>query len=164
MISLSDEMADTIEEQIGIYLSNNGVRTDFAELRAKLFGGVCYAALPNSFVIDPYGVIRKCTVNLKDDKNKVGQIIDGVNYSMNFYALADWTKTQITNSECVNCCIYPVCMKRGCIAGVVNGDNNCKVNKKAIFSYLQNLSKLAFSYQLNLDELGENDEQVVEME
>lgn len=40
-------------------------------------GGVCYAAMPNSFVIRTDGSLLKCTVALDDERNIIGKIASG---------------------------------------------------------------------------------------
>jgi uncharacterized protein len=150
----STETHDAAESQLGEYMLTNNIRSDFAELRVQLFGSICYASKPTSFVIDPYGKIRKCTVALKDEVNTVGEIIDETNYYFNTYRLAEWTKTTLDDSECAKCCIYPVCMKRGCTSAMINGAKKCTYNKDAIFIYLRKLADMAYNQIKESDEIS----------
>jgi uncharacterized protein len=133
------------EKMIGNFILDNGVRSDFSTLRTQKFRGVCYASKPNEFLIDPYGCIRKCTVHLKADYNIVGRIIDDRTYEIDKAALAQWIKTTLNDPECENCCVYPVCMQRGCTAAIFNGGNECGYVKAAIFSYLQHMADIAYT-------------------
>jgi uncharacterized protein len=143
-----DILADA-EEKIGEYVLMNNIRSDYAERHIQIFGAICYASKPNSFVVDPYGIIRKCTVALKDEKNIVGEILDESHYFINTYKLAAWTKAQVDDSECADCCIYPVCMQRVCTNSMINRKNVCTYNKSAVFNYLGKLADLAYRRQIN---------------
>ena len=132
------------EIEIGDYFANHETQNDFAELRASLFGGVCYAAKRNSYLIDSYGCIRKCTVDLHGEDNCVGQIIDSSTFTIDVRALARWTETRIQTPECTNCCIYPTCMGRTCPHSALSDNHTCRTNKKAIFHYLEIIAHRAY--------------------
>lgn len=91
--------SEIAEEIIGEYFATSDIRNDFSLLRCQTFGEfvmqVCY-----SYAIDAKGAIRKCTVCLTDEKNKVGEIIDRENFHMNFYALSQWTECKLSLDEC----------------------------------------------------------------
>jgi radical SAM protein with 4Fe4S-binding SPASM domain len=115
-----------------------------SDYQIQTFGVVCYASKPNSFVVDPYGKIRKCTVALKDEKNIVGEILDESNYYINNYILARWTKVKLKDAECDDCCIYPACMQRGCADAMIGGQKGCVYNKSAVFNFLSKLADIAY--------------------
>lgn len=79
--------------------------------RLNPFGWMCYAAKINSFIIDYDGILRKCTVALDEERNKVGDL-----YSecwLDEERLSWWTSYDLFD-ECVECNIYPICYGRKC--------------------------------------------------
>ena len=91
---------------------------------------ICYAARPNSFVIDEYGKIRKCTVALDQDYNVVGQIKENGEYTLNLYKLSKWTESRVRNEKCNNCECLPACYRTGgCPNMFFDGTPNCSINK-----------------------------------
>lgn len=132
------ELAGT---RIGEYFANNDTKTDFAQLRANLFGGVCYAAKHNSFLVDAHGCIRKCTVDLHNEENYVGQIHGTNDFSIDIRSLAKWVESQSHFPECESCMIYPVCMGRSCPLATLKKTSNCKTNKAAIYAFLDSLAE-----------------------
>lgn len=75
-------------------------------------GLVCYAADPSVFTFDVDGTIRKCTFDLEDNANIVGQVING-SVLLNSDQMARWTNYDTYNS-CKECNIYPVCYGKKC--------------------------------------------------
>jgi uncharacterized protein len=154
-----DGLVAMAENSIGEFIATNGIKSDYANLRTKRFGGVCYASAPNSFLIDAEGIVRKCTVHLHSDDNKVGQIKDSNEFSLDSNALLKWTETELSNDDCNECCIYPVCMKRGCTSAVLSGNNECRYNKDAIFNYLSKIIENAYNRALSKKDVA-NDSNV----
>ena len=127
--------------RIGEYFANNDTKTDFAQLRASLFGGVCYAAKQNSFLVDAHGCIRKCTVDLHGEENCVGQIHSSNSFSIDVRSLAKWVESKSHFPECESCVIYPVCMGRACPLATLKNASQCQTNKEAVYSFLDSLAK-----------------------
>lgn len=101
--------------------------------------------MPTSYAIDAKGVIRKCTVCLTDEKNKVGEIIDRENFHMNFYALSQWTECKLSLDECNNCEFYPVCVSRLCPNAVLEGSTECRFNKQAVYRHIELVADMLYS-------------------
>ncbi len=78
----------------------------------KPFSMMCYAANPNTFVVDYDGSIEKCTVALDLDLNKVGHLTEqGASFDLNKFA---WWTDYDNREECKKCAIYPLCYGRKC--------------------------------------------------
>ena len=142
-------VSEYAEIQIGEYFAKHETQGDFSILRASLFGGVCYAAKRNSFLIDSYGCIRKCTVDLHSDENYVGQIVDSSHFTIDVRSLAKWTETKTSIPECENCCIYPTCMGRTCPHSALSDNQTCRTNKEAIFNYLEIVASQSYAALLD---------------
>lgn len=91
---------------------------------------VCKMALPNSYVIDPYGNLSKCTVYYKDDITQVGKILKDGTFSFNDN-LTIWDNNKI-DVRCKSCKIFPLCANRDCPYSKINnlGLENCRPNRK----------------------------------
>jgi uncharacterized protein len=67
----------------------SGIMSDYAgvinfdDVLAKIDTHVCYAALPNNFVIRADGRLQKCTVALNNLENTVGTLVRGGEISIN---------------------------------------------------------------------------------
>ena len=79
------------------------------------------------YVIDAKGAIRKCTVCLTDEKNKVGEIIDRENFHMNFYALSQWTE---------------------CKLSLVEGNTECRFNKQAVYRHIELVADMLYNKRM----------------
>lgn len=74
-------------------------------------GLVCYAWRDNSFSVRPDGVISKCTINLYNETNKIGDIR---NYKDGFYS-GSWDADKVgIPGKCAYCVKYPICLKVNC--------------------------------------------------
>ena len=100
------------------------------------------------YVIDAKGAIRKCTVCLTDEKNKVGEIIDRENFHMNFYALSQWTECKLSLDECSNCEFYPVCVGRLCPNAVLEGNTECRFNKQAVYRHIELVADMLYNKRM----------------
>ena len=140
--------AEIAEEILAEFFASSDVKNDFSLLRCQTFGEICYASLPNSFVVDANGNIRKCTVSLGEEKNKVGIIEDSRTFHMDFYSLSKWTECRKNSDECDSCTVYPVCMARLCPNAVISGDNQCRMNKYTIFKYIESVVEQMYQKSL----------------
>jgi radical SAM protein with 4Fe4S-binding SPASM domain len=144
----SESTLSVSEEQIAVHMLTQDVNSDYSLRHITRFGAVCYASMPNSFVIDPKGTIRKCTVNIQDEKNVVGRIIDSEYFEINYYALSAWTEATVETEECKSCCYQPVCMRRNCTSAMVAGKNECTLNKSAVSRYIDALAEKLFNERI----------------
>lgn len=78
-------------------------------------GSVCYAASPWSFVIRPNGVVNKCTVALRDERNAVGLLREDGDLGLNAERMGLWVDTDDTSdSGCQTCFFRPACQGAAC--------------------------------------------------
>lgn len=70
-----DYFSDIVITEYTRYCLRNNIVSDLWGMKAVPFCGNCYAANPNYFAIDPRGVLRKCTVSIKESYNDVGRIL-----------------------------------------------------------------------------------------
>ena len=105
----------------------------------KPFGLICYAGMPNSFVISPQGNIMKCTVELYNDLNSVGTIKNGC-FELYDEKITKWTKTDsdvLTNRGCKDCVFLPLCMGKCCGFSNARGLKKCPIQINMINEYLE---------------------------
>ncbi|MDR0999843.1 MAG: radical SAM protein [Clostridiales bacterium] len=122
-----DEEANKSRE-IAKIVSRLRIKNTSADFFSQPFQGVCYASKHNTFVIDYDGSVRKCTVMLDSDKNKVGQLLENGEMLISHSENSCWVcKENRLKSHCKECKILPVCFGGRCAANVVkNGfDDNC---------------------------------------
>ncbi len=74
LVMAKSEYLSAVDDIVRRY-EDTGTRID--NVRAKIDSHVCYAALPNNFVIRSNGLLQKCTVALYDERNTVGMIGNG---------------------------------------------------------------------------------------
>jgi len=77
------------------------------------FSIMCYAANPDSIIIDADGGIKKCTVALDSDNNCVGEVLENGNMKIIDYKFSWWTHYGKTDS-CQDCGIFPICYGKKC--------------------------------------------------
>lgn len=131
----SEDMCDPALEQyirmeVIDFVTENEVKTDLPILLTSFGSQICYAARPNSFVIDEYGNIRKCTVALDHEYNVVGHINESGEYNLNLYKLSKWIESRMRNEKCNNCECLPACYRvGGCPKMFFEGIPDCSINK-----------------------------------
>lgn len=76
---------------------------------------ICYAAKQNSLVIGADGSLAKCTVNFEDPKNQFGNILS-CDLESFLLSSMEYCNSMHSKSECIKCCIYPLCFGRQCPA------------------------------------------------
>lgn len=124
-------IANNVDESIDNYLSkainyskSKGINLLVLDSMIGRNKFICYASNPNSLVFDYDGSIRKCTVSIDSDLNKVGYISDG-NLFFDDNKFAYWVNNDIQES-CKICPIFPACYGKKC-PNVYKSDENCKM-------------------------------------
>lgn len=149
--SFSDTMCDPsmelyFREAIIDYVVDNEILSDIPLILTSFGSQVCYAAKPNSYVIDEKGIIRKCTIALDKEFNEVGKIQDADNYSVNLYRLSKWTESRISTQKCFSCECRPACGgTAGCPKIFFSDDPNCGFNRHLANYYIDRLSEHLYS-------------------
>ncbi len=103
------------------------------------FGMICYAGKSNSLVIDPEGKILKCTVELYNSSNVVGNINDGF-FNIETDTMNRWTEIDLNVLEkrkCSKCTFLPLCMSRCCGYANMSGTKRCPIQVSLIDDYLE---------------------------
>jgi uncharacterized protein len=80
----------------------------------ELFGPVCYAARPNSFVIGPDGSVYKCSVAFDNPLNRIGRLLADGQMELDEEKLALWVSDGVTDNECRDCQLFPRCQGASC--------------------------------------------------
>lgn len=104
----------------------------------QIFGCICYAALPNSFVVDSCGKVYKCTIAFQDPHNNLGNILKKGILNIDIKLLQQWTiaTNEITN-DCKICALLPLCLGKSCpLSNFNKKEKNCPTIKKYIKEYL----------------------------
>lgn len=73
-------------------------------------GMLCYAYKSSTYVIQPDGIISKCTLNLYNDINCIGSLSTGEYRTTNYFTNIIKKK----NAKCKECVKYPICLKADC--------------------------------------------------
>lgn len=109
---------------------------------------ICYGRKPNSFAIDVNGQILKCTTKLiYDEKNKVGNIIDG---TVDNNKLKYWVDEYDYEEKCLQCKYFPLCRGGACPIDIIDNHNRvCQRKRKHIEEYMDIL-KYSNSFDLEL--------------
>ena len=68
---------------------------------------ICYAAMPNTFVIRSDGSLAKCTVALKNPKNHLGYLTQSGTFDFDSENCTPWLKSLQTNNKDVLACPLP---------------------------------------------------------
>lgn len=125
------------------FIAENEVISDIPLLYTSFGSQICYAAKPNSFVIDSKGIIRKCTVALNKDYNEVGIIRDRYNFNINLFKLAKWTEINFNNNRCNRCSCLPTCNgTHGCPLKIVSKakeERGCNININLAEAYIDKI-------------------------
>ena len=104
---------------------------------------VCYAGKESSLVIDPNGVLMKCTVCLDDDINIIGDVRNGINETK----IKKWLlreKDIDTSKACDSCKIYPICFGVSCPYdrfALEHNNEKCANRIKDVLLYVKILSE-----------------------
>lgn len=104
---------------------------------------VCYAGKQSSLVIDPKGLLMKCTVCLDEDVNIIGDIWNGINESrLNKWLVRE--ENVYCDCNCIHCKIYPICFGVSCPFdrfGEKHNQEKCINRNKDVLLYIKTLSQ-----------------------
>ena len=96
----------------------------------------CFATDPYSYVINADGLLYKCTMDMSDTSQAIGNVEDGVKIGD---SMIEWTMPTLPE-QCNKCILLPIC-QGGCRAGrLLNINmNDCAIKKQSIEFTLENL-------------------------
>lgn len=121
-----DESASN-KQLIKLVKDNSPLSLELANKHYHTFKSLCcYAANPYQIAIDYDGTLKKCTFDLDNPKNIVGNLFDIA--PVNLHNFASWTNYKI-QEKCYNCSVYPVCFGKKC-PNTYPHNNYCKVIKQ----------------------------------
>lgn len=149
---LQDESLPVLEDKADFYLRNC---IEYAIDRGLLSGIdeffqpnlICYAALPNHFVIGSDGTIYKCTVALDNPANRVGRLLPSGQVVIDDQLMALWVANDGENdSICGRCKVYPVCHGAACpLIRIESNTKPCHPIKENTGEWIRLLAKEASS-------------------
>ncbi|MDE6947172.1 MAG: hypothetical protein K2P14_08325, partial [Anaeroplasmataceae bacterium] len=86
-----------------------------------LKNSICQAAYRNAYVIVPNAKLLKCTCDLDNENNEIGQLVNG-DFCIDQSKLADWIIYDYTEDEkCVSCPQYASCYRNTCPLNRIKG-------------------------------------------
>lgn len=104
------------KEAINMFYEDNGIqKNEKSPASVNLFESVCHSVLPNEFIIDASGNIRKCKHN-NDNNTIIGTIIHG-NFDIDFSKYLKWiipNDRLLQKNNCSSCFYYPCCQGVAC--------------------------------------------------
>lgn len=104
------------KEAIKMFYEDNKIQTIEAnQMHVNLFESVCHSALPNEFIIDISGNIRKCKHN-NNTHTIIGTIVNG-NFDINFPEYLKWiipSDSLLYKNDCFHCFYFPCCQGVAC--------------------------------------------------
>ena len=136
---MSGEVISYADLQMLKYLNEKKVDAGATYSIFNPFGMICYAGKANSLVIDPSGRILKCTVELYNSSNVIGDIEDGA-FNIDDEKMKQWTEVdlQVLEERKCNICIFlPLCMSRCCGYAHMSGVKRCPIQVAFIDDYLE---------------------------
>ncbi len=108
-------------------------------------GSVCYAASPWSFVIRPNGLVNKCTVALRDQRNAVGNLDASGELNLDQERMSLWVDTDDTSDTgCQSCFFQPSCQGAACpLVRMEEGRRPCPPTKVWIGPTIETYARIA---------------------
>ncbi len=107
---------DIYNEALKMFFEENNINNKLERtLSTNLFESVCNSTMPNNFIIDSFGNIRKCRHN-NNSQTVIGTIING-EFEIDFSKFLKWTTPNhrlIYKKGCVDCFYYPCCYGAAC--------------------------------------------------
>jgi len=95
--------------------SRVSIKTDLYKLAFMPCGYMCYAADPNSLLIDSQGILRKCTCELDGEEMAIGRLLSDGTAEIDNEKMGRWCgNVARLNKRCDNCSYSPVCIGGGC--------------------------------------------------
>lgn len=119
------------------------------------YGRVCYASIPNHFVVSSDEKLRKCTFDMPeyDAFNCVGDISDGI-LNIDGFKLANFAAPKFYNQKCLQCDILPICMNMSCPkTNLHREDRECSMDKRLVDKVYEAKYRLAQDGNLSLTTL-----------
>ena len=107
-------------------------------------GMLCYAFKSNSYLIQPNGVVSKCTLNLYSSFNKLGDLQSGVFDIENTFNTAIIKK----NKKCQECIKYPICLKADCNM-MTKGEMECDPDMANLHQILPFICNSSYNCETN---------------
>lgn len=110
---------------------NKGINITRLNTAFSRYGRVCYASIPNHFVVSADEKLRKCTFDMPefDDFNCVGDISDAI-LSVNRIKSSNFETPKHYNDKCMKCDILPICMNMSCPKTNLHRENiNCSIDR-----------------------------------
>jgi len=142
-INICDQRTAVNEEMSLMAMAlEEGFSLDGWKESMQMFGSICYAADPRSFVIGADGTIYKCTVAFNDPRNQIGKIsADGrLKINENLHRL--WTSSgEEVDSDCQECAYRPPCQGNNCPLVRLNGGKQCATVKTEFVRMLPLLAR-----------------------
>lgn len=87
---------------------------------------ICRASLPNYFVVDFGGELKKCSHLLDYPGNQIGQLNEDGSTTLNVIENSKWVyRDFMTRDDCKDCKILPLCMGKRCPIDLVNNCFRC---------------------------------------
>lgn len=131
-----------LEKYKGRKLRIEADRTNF-----MCYGGICYAASKNNFVIGSDGTVYKCTVAFKDEGNRIGKVYADGTMEIDESKYKFWTEQKecMELEQCESCLRYPACLGMYCPKSNVSDDGKFICDKETFMemdSYLQYYSEI----------------------
>lgn len=108
--------------------------------------GLCYAAKRNNYVIGSDGTIYKCTVNLENEMNQVGNVQSNGTFDLDYKKLSQWVVPKNILSECQHCAFSKYCLDGRCPIHKIKSKNileDCICSQKIEIDYIIKLLMLS---------------------
>ena len=97
-----------------------GFRHAIAKMHPEYKVNSCIMDAPNSYVIDPSGMVYKCISHVGKTEHSIGNVVTGFNtQSHTLYSPFSFKK-------CINCKYFPIC-KGGCLLNNLGPNAECNV-------------------------------------
>ncbi len=111
LIKVCDRITEfNYERKLASLAHQEGFCLDHWRESLKIFGKVCYAADPRSFVIGTDGTVFKCTIAFDDPRNRIGKIMPDGSLDIDEDMHHLWTRSgEEIDTECQMCTFRPVC-------------------------------------------------------
>ncbi|MBA4406951.1 hypothetical protein C0389_06725 [bacterium] len=98
---------------------------------------ICYASLPNCYIVGSDATLYKCTVHFSSEKNNVGHIDENGNIKIDVSKNSQWISAGDNDKNCLDCKLLPACRGKSCPAAkVVFNYVKCHPAKEEIFEAL----------------------------
>lgn len=116
----TEKLMNNLEKKHIQYMDKIGLKNFNSEKVVKLpLEKVCYASFANSYIFMPDKKVMKCTVALKEEKNKIGWVDDEKGVLIDEEQNSQWCET--TTNYCGECEYILSCLHRSCPRQIVIG-------------------------------------------